>query len=75
MQDTWSMLAGGDADGGLTAVAVGIAKLGEPAAVAGYKEASSFLGTGRALSVAAGRISYMHGLKVSQTLKQTPLKP
>ena len=57
------MLAGGDADGGLTAVAVGIAKLGEPAAVAGYKEASSFLGTGRALSVAAGRISYMHGLK------------
>lgn len=27
-------------------------------------DASSFVGTGRALSVAAGRIFYIHGLKV-----------
>lgn len=62
------MLLGGDADGGLTAVAVGIAKLGEPAAVAGHKDASSFVGTGRALSVAAGRLSYIHGLKARSQL-------
>ena len=64
MQDTWRMLIRGDTDGGLTAVAVGIAKLGEPAVLATQKEASSFMGTGRALSAAAGRLSYVHGLKV-----------
>ena len=58
------MLAGDDSSGGLTAVAVGIAKLGEPAVMAMQKEASSFVGTGRALSAAAGRLSYMHGLRV-----------
>ncbi len=58
------MLAGGDADGRLTAVAVGVAKLGEPAVLAAHVGASSFIGTGRALSVAAGRLSYIHGLKV-----------
>ena len=57
------MLIGGDSDGGLTAVAVGIAKLGEPAVVSAHKEASSFVGTGWALSAAAGRLSYVHGLK------------
>ena len=61
------MLAGGDADGRLTAVAVGVAKLGEPPLVTAHKDASSFIGTGRALSVAAGRISYVHGLKVLRT--------
>jgi hypothetical protein len=65
MQETWGMLLGGDADGGLTAVAVGIAKLGESAAVAAHKDISSFVGTGRALSVAAGRLSYVHALKAS----------
>ncbi len=59
------MLLGRDSDSRLTAVAVGIAKLGEPAAVAGHKDTSSFVGTGRALSVAAGRLSYVHGLKAS----------
>ena len=68
MQDTWMMLVGGDTDGGLTAVAVGIAKLGEPAVLATHKEASSFVGTGRALSAAAGRLSYVHGLKVCDRL-------
>ena len=58
------MMAGGDADGRLTAVAVGVAKLGEPAVLATHVGASSFIGTGRALSVAAGRLSYIHGLKV-----------
>ena len=72
LQDTWRMLAGGDLSGGLTAVAVGIAKLGEPAVVAMHKEASSFTGTGRALSAAAGRLSYMHGLRVRPTLASCP---
>lgn len=50
-----------------TAVAVGIAKLGEPAAVvagnaAAVAAGSSYVGTGRALSVAAGRLSYTFGL-------------
>lgn len=62
------MLVGGDTDGGLTVVAVGIAKLGEPAVMASFKEASSFLGTGRALSAAAGRLSYVHELKVRNSL-------
>ena len=43
LQDTWRMLAGGDLSGGLTAVAVGIAKLGEPAVVAMHKEALAAL--------------------------------
>lgn len=52
----------------LTAVAVGIAKLGEPAVVAAGVAAatsagSSYVGTGRALSAAAGRLSYCFGLK------------
>lgn len=63
------MLAGGDADGRLTAVAVGVAKLGEPALVTAHKDASSFVGTGRALSAAAGRISYVHGLKVTHAFR------
>ena len=55
-------------DGQQTAVFVGIAKLGEPAvAVAGIASAaaagSSFVGTGSALSAAAGRISYTYGLR------------
>ena len=66
------MLAGGDTSGGLTAVAVGIAKLGEPAVMAMHKEASSFVGTGRALSAAAGRLSYMHGLRVRPNLASYP---
>ena len=56
------------AAGQLTAVAVGIAKLGEPALVSGASAAataagSSFVGTGRALSAAAGRLSFVFGLK------------
>lgn len=51
-----------------TAVVVAIAKLGEPQAVAAGNAAavaagSSYVGTGRALSAAAGRISYCYGLK------------
>lgn len=51
-----------------TAVVVGIAKLAEPAVVAAGNAAavaagSSYVGTGRALSVAAGRLSYCYGLK------------
>lgn len=51
-----------------TAVAVGIAKLGEPPAVtagnaAAVAAGSSYVGTGRALSVAAGRLSYCYALR------------
>ena len=51
-----------------TAVAVGMAKLGEPPVVAAGTAAatlagSSYVGTGRALSAAAGRLSYCFGLK------------
>jgi acyl transferase domain-containing protein len=61
-------LAGPDNDSHQTAVAVGIAKLGEPALItvgtaAAVAGGSSFVGTGRALSAAAGRISYTYGLK------------
>lgn len=60
--------AAGTAMQQLTAVAVGIAKLGEPAVVAAGTAAataagSSYVGTGRALSAAAGRLSYCFGLR------------
>ena len=55
---------GGGQGGRRTAVAVAIAKLGEPAVVAGFTGGGSFVGTGRALSAAAGRLSYFYGLKV-----------
>lgn len=56
-----------EADTGLeqTVVAIAIAKLSEPAVVAAQTRHGSFAGTGKALSVAAGRLSYTHGLKVS----------
>ena len=59
---------GGSTSGSCTAVMVAIAKLGEPAGVAAGSAAavaagSSFIGTGRALSAAAGRLSYCYGLK------------
>lgn len=53
-----------DMGASMTAVAVGIAKLGEPTVVANHKDRSGFLASGRGLSVAAGRISYTYGLKV-----------
>ena len=54
-----------DSDGSLTAVAVGIAKLGDPAVVLrAAKLGGGFVASGRAPSVAAGRLSYIHGLKV-----------
>lgn len=51
-----------------TAVAVGIAKLSELAVVAAsnaqaIRTGSSFVGTGRALSAASGRLSYTYGLR------------
>ena len=50
------------------AVSVGIAKLGEPQSIARNTAAaimagSSYVGTGKALSAAAGRISFVFGLK------------
>ena len=63
---------------GQTAVSVGIAKLGEPVAVAAACAAavaagSSFVGTGRALSAAAGRLSYCYGLRGPCGAPQLPL--
>ena len=46
-----------------TVVAVAIAKLNEAAMVAQQQHHGSFAGTGKALSVAAGRLSYTHSLK------------
>lgn len=63
MQMTLGMLES-DQNGQLTVVAVGIAKLGEPAYIGSNKGGGPFVGTGKALSVAAGRLSYLHGLKV-----------
>lgn len=63
MQETAGLLPP-DVGSSKTAVAVAIAKLGEPAVVAQFKGGGSFIGTGRALSAAAGRLSYVYGLKV-----------
>lgn len=64
MQDTWGLLQP-DVSADKTVVAVGIARMGEPAIIAQYRGTSSYRGTGMALSAAAGRLSYIHGLKVS----------
>ena len=65
LQETWSMLVQDTGDS-MTAVAIGIAKLGDPAVVLGAaKSGGGFVASGRAPSVAAGRLSYTHGLKVS----------
>ena len=55
-----------DTGSDMTAVAVGIAKLGDPAVVINASKAGGggFVASGRAPSVAAGRLSYVHGLKV-----------
>lgn len=64
-----------DSEGQQTVVAVAIAKLSEPALVARQRGHGSFAGTGKALSVAAGRLSYVHGLKacpITDTSSQEP---
>ena len=65
VQECWDLLRPDNIDE-RTVVAVAIARLGEPAEVGGARGGGSFLGTGRALSAAAGRLSYVHGLKVGQ---------
>lgn len=62
-QESWSLLPH-EEDSLMTSVAVGIAKLGEPPYVASHKAGAAFIATGRALSVAAGRLSFVYGLKV-----------
>ncbi len=52
-----------DTDASLTVVAVGIARLGEAPVVATHTGGRAFQGTGRALSAAAGRLSYIYDLK------------
>lgn len=47
-------------------VAVAIARLGESAEVSRARDGGGFVGTGRALSAVAGRLSYVHGLKVGR---------
>ena len=49
-------------------VVVAIARLGEPAEVGRARDGGSFVGTGRALSAAAGRLSYVHGLKARRAM-------
>ena len=66
-QETWAMLPP-DAGSETTAIAVGIAKLGEPAvALQAAKYGGGFVASGRASSVAAGRLSYVNGLKVTSS--------
>lgn len=74
MQDARALVAAPDAESGQpTAVAIGIAKLAEPAFVLHAALTSSgggggYIGTGRALSAAAGRLSYFYGLRVRFSL-------
>ena len=63
IQDTTCLLST-DTGSEMTAVAIGIAKLGDPAVVLNASKAGGFVASGRAPSVAAGRLSYVHGLKV-----------
>lgn len=64
MQETWDLFTP-DSGRELTAVAIGIAKLGDPTVVLNAaKSGGGFVASGRAPSVAAGRLSYTHGLKV-----------
>ena len=53
-----------DSSARLTAVAVGVARLGEAPLSAMNVSGRAFQGTGRALSAAAGRLSYTFNLKV-----------
>ena len=62
-KSAWELLST-DMDARLTAVAVGIARLGEAPVSAMNVSARAFQGTGRALSAAAGRLSYTYNLKV-----------
>jgi hypothetical protein len=51
--------------GNLTTVAVGVWKMGEANdATIGMRYPNTFMGTGRLLSVVAGRLSYVFGLQV-----------
>ena len=62
-QSAWELLST-DLGARLTAVAVGVARLGEAPVSAMSGSAGAFHGTGRALSAAAGRLSYTYNLKV-----------
>ena len=63
-QECWGLLAP-DGPSDLTAVAVGLAKLGDPAVLLkAAKSGGGFVASGKAPSVAAGRLSYIHALKV-----------
>ena len=54
-----------DTSSSRTAVAIGIAKLGDPVVVLqASKHGGGFVASGKAPSVAAGRLSYVNGLKV-----------
>ena len=71
MQESWGLLQP-DGHKDMTAIAIGVAKLGEPAVLLEAAEAGGgFVASGRAPSVAAGRLSYIYGLKV---LYSTPSK-
>lgn len=75
IQETWSMLAP-DTGAEMTAVAVGIARLAEPAvATAAAPGGGGFVASGRAASVAAGRLSFFYGLKVRLGQFGRPLVP
>ena len=62
LQGAWELVAA-DKGSHLTVVAVGIARIGEAPVVAMNAGGRAFQGTGRALSAAAGRLSYTYSLK------------
>lgn len=71
LEDALPLVGRGDSsaliESGTTSVAVGIAKLGEPSfwssTTAGGNIGGGYVATGKALSAAAGRLSYTFGLK------------
>ncbi len=67
VQGAWELVSA-DKGASLTAVAVGTARIAEAPVVAAHTGGRAFQGTGRALSAAAGRLSYVYSLKASPPL-------
>ena len=67
VQGAWELVSA-DKGASLTVVAVGMARIAEAPVVAAHTGGRAFQGTGRALSAAAGRLSYVYSLKVSPPL-------
>ena len=67
LQGAWELVSA-DKGSNLTVEGVGIARIGEAPVVAMHAGGRAFQGTGRALSAAAGRLSYIYSLKACTDL-------